>query len=166
MEAKEKDRLNEKSRGMDFRDISGRIFPNLYVILRIGVCPLTFRSVNKPVTARAVDAKLVDIWRNPIRLSNGFNLRIQLSKDPCLITISSANMTWGADSPMAVKILTPCNSVSFSCNHNAQYELSGCLKISFCNSQCFFKWMKGKWSKSSLGFLLEMAAKMAGWTVK
>ena len=61
MEAKEKDRLIEKSRGMDFRDISGRIFPNLYVKLRTGVSPLTSRSVNKPVTARAVDARLVDI---------------------------------------------------------------------------------------------------------
>ena len=173
MEANEKDRLNDKSRGMDFRDISGRIFPNLYVLLRTGVCPFTLRSVNRPVTARIVDARLVDICRNPIGLTIGFNLRIQSSKHPCLMTISNANMNWGADSPMDVNILTSCNSVSFSFKLDSQYESSGYfetfpwyLAISFCNSQCFFKWMNGKWSKSSLGFFLEIAAKMAGWTVK
>ena len=61
MEAKEKNRLNEKSLGMDFINISGRIFPNLYVKLRTGVSPFTFRSVNKPAAARAVDTRLVDI---------------------------------------------------------------------------------------------------------
>ena len=154
---------------MDFMHISGRILTNLYEKLRIGVCLCNFKSVNKPVTARAVDARLVDICRNPIGFFTGFKICVQFSKDSSLMTMSSAKITCGADSPMAMKILTSCNSVSISCKQDAQKGLSSDSEISFCNSaipfcnaQCFLKWTNGKCWKNSLPFLCEMAAKRAG----